>query len=126
MAENKYSFIDLRQVAEWKKDKNELCNAIHFYTAHLEIEVIKQIFQLTDEEMNDADIKMAFTLGQAQKVLDASLEAEKSMKDGNFKAQIHFISTNKGGKMPERQYHFNYNQKGEADWEAEKAHSDFN
>ena len=32
-----------------------------------------------------------------------------------------------GAKQPEiKQYHFNYNQKGEADWEAEKANSDFN
>ena len=126
MAENKYGFIDLRKVDEWKKDKNELCNAIHFYSAHLQVEVIKQIFQLTDNEMNDKDIVMAFTLGQAQKALDASLEAEKSMKDGNFKAQMHFISTNKGGKMPERQYQFNYNQKGEEDWESLKKNSDFN
>ena len=125
MAENKYSFIDLRKVDEWKKDKNELCNAIHFYSAYLETETIKQIFQFTDEEMNDKDIAMAFTLGQAQKALDAKLQAEKLMKDGNLKAQIHFISTN-GGKMPERQYQFNYNQKGDEDWESLKKNSDFN
>lgn len=112
---------------ELKNDRGKLLDAISLRGAYLVPSAIQNIFNLTDEEFQAADIQLAIKSG---KNMIADLMSRKkldiALKENNLKAIDYFMNISGSTLQPERQYHINYNQKGEADWEAEKANSDFN
>ena len=112
---------------ELKNDRGKLLDAISLRGAYLVPSAIQNIFNLTDEEFQAADIQLAI---QSGKNMIADLMSRKkldiALKENNLKAIDYFMNISGSTLQPERQYHFNYNQKGEADWEAERKNSDFN
>ena len=112
---------------ELKNDRGKLLDAISLRGAYLVPRAIQNIFNLTDEEFKADDIQLAI---QSGKDMIADLMSRKkldiALKENNQKAIDYFMTISGSTLQPERQYQFNYNQTGEADWEAEKAHSDFN
>lgn len=113
-------------ISELKKDYSMLLNAISIRASYLEPVSIQTLFELTDNEMNDENVIQAMKNGKAI-IADATArkKLELALNEGNLKAIDYFMNVN-GAKQPERQYQFNYNQKGDEDWENLKKNSDFN
>ena len=104
-----------------------MLNAISIRASYLEPVSIQTLFELTDEEMNDDNVIQAMKNGKSV-IADATgrKKLELALNEGNLKAIDYFMNVN-GAKQPEvRQYQFNYNQKGDEDWETLKKNSDFN
>ena len=114
--------FDLREL---KKDRGKLLDAISV-RVWLSPVSIKNIFELSDEEMQSPDIQKAMQYGK-DKIADifGAKRMVMGLRDDNPKAIEYFMQIC-GAKQPERQYQFNYNQKGEEDWESLKKNSDFN
>lgn len=113
-------------ISELKKDYSMMLNAISIRASYLEPVSIQTLFELTDDEMNDENVIQAMKNGKAI-IADATArkKLELALNEGNLKAIDYFMNVN-GAKQPERQYQFNYNQKGDEDWENLKKNSDFN
>ena len=112
---------------ELKNDRGKLLDAISLRGAYLVPRAIQNMFNLTDEEFAAADIQLAIQTG---KDMIAELMGRKkldiALKENNLKAIDYFMNISGSTLQPERQYQFNYNQKGEEDWETLKKNSDFN
>ena len=118
--------ICTKSVKELKQNYQMMLDAISVYASWMSERQIQISFELSDEEIQDENIKKAIEYGQSEMVRIAGFEKLKIAFGGNLKALDYLLNIN-GARQPEvRQYQFNYNQKGEADWEAEKANSDFN
>ena len=115
-----------KPIKELKQNYQMMLDAISVYASWMPPRQIQISFELTDEEIVDENIKEAIEYGRSEMLRIAGIEKLKIAFSGNVKALDYFMNTN-GALQPEvKQYQFNYNQKGDEDWENLKKNSDFN
>ena len=118
--------ICTKSIKELKQNYQMMLDAISVYASWMSLEQIQTCFEFSDAEMEDENIKEAFKYGQSEMVRIAGFEKVKIAFGGNLKALDYLLNIN-GARQPEvRQYQFNYNQKGDEDWDSLKKSSDFN